>query len=103
MAAAPAARESRAAPAQQAPEPQPEPARGAEGARGDWDRDWNVIPDPLWGEPLPLVMEVYGWQTSGHRRDHQRVEEPALRTRALPEGRGEPGSTPSGVGGPGGQ
>ena len=61
MAAAPAARESGAAPAQQAQEPQAEPARGAEGARGDRARDWDAIPDPLGGEALPLVMEVYGW------------------------------------------
>ena len=40
--------------------PQAGPARGAEGAQ-DWDRDWDAIPDPLGGEALPLVMEVYGW------------------------------------------
>ena len=34
--------------------------------------------------------------------DHQEDEEPALRCRAPPEGRGEPGSTPGGVSGPGG-
>ena len=70
-AAAPAARESGAVPAQQAQEPQAEPARGAEGARGDWARDWDAIPDPLGGEALPLVMEVYGWlswATSGTTR-----------------------------------
>ena len=38
----------------------------------------------------------------GHLRGHQGAEEPALRCRAPPEGRGEPGSTPGGVGGPGG-
>ena len=37
-----------------------EPARGAEGAR-PWDRDWGAVPDPLGGEVLPLVGEVYGW------------------------------------------
>ena len=36
---APAARESGSALAQQAQELQAEPARGAEGAQGDWDRD----------------------------------------------------------------
>ena len=30
----------------------------------------------------------------GHLRDHQGVEEPALRCRAPPEGQGEPGSAP---------
>ena len=38
----------------------------------------------------------------GHLRYHQGIEEPALRCRAPPEGRGEPGSTPGGVGDPGG-
>ena len=37
-----------------------------------------------------------------HLRDHQGVEEPALRCRAPPEGRGEPESTPLGMDGPGG-
>ena len=60
MAPAPAARGHRAAPAPQAQGPQAEPARGPEGAR-DWDWDWDTIPDPLRGEALPLVMEVYGW------------------------------------------
>ena len=78
MAAAPAARESGAAPAQQAQEPRVEPARGAEGARGDWDQDWDAVPAPLADDVLPLVMEVYGWlywATSGTTR--------GLRNRAL--------------------
>ena len=60
-------------PAPAAPEPRAEPARmaaapaqpqGAGEARG-WpgDRDWGEIPDPLVGEALPLVVEVYGWLT----------------------------------------
>ena len=36
------------------------PARGAEEGR-PWDRDWGAVPDPLGGETLPLVGEVYGW------------------------------------------
>ena len=71
MAAAPAARGSGAAPAQQAQEPRAEPARGTEGARNDWDRDWDAISDPPGGEDLPLLMEVYGWlnwATSGTTR-----------------------------------
>ena len=44
-----------------AQEPQAEPAWGAEGAKGDWARDQDAIPDHLVGEALPLVMEVYGW------------------------------------------
>ena len=60
MAAAPAARGHGAAPAPQAQGPQAEPARGAEEAR-DWGRDWDAIPDPLGGEALPLVVEVYVW------------------------------------------
>ena len=60
MAAAPAARGHGVVPAPQAQGPQAEPALGAEGAR-DWDRDWDAIPDPLGGEVLPLVIEVYGW------------------------------------------
>ena len=34
-------------------------------------RDWDAIPDPLGGEALPLVMDVYGWlslATSGTTR-----------------------------------
>ena len=71
MAPAPAARGSGAAPVQQAQEPRADPARGAEAARGDWTRDWDAIPDPLGGEALPLLMEVYGWlsrPTSGTTR-----------------------------------
>ena len=43
---------------------------GAEGAR-PWDRDWDRVPDPLGGEALPLVVEVYGglsWACSGTTR-----------------------------------
>ena len=36
------------------------PARGAEEGR-PWDRDWGAVLDPLGGETLPLVGEVYGW------------------------------------------
>ena len=71
MAAAAAARPSVAVPAPQVQEPQAEPARGAEGARGDWARDWDAIPDPPGGEALPLMVEVYGWlslATSGTTR-----------------------------------
>ena len=53
MALALAARGSGAAPAQQAQEPRPEPARGAEGALGDWTRDWYAIPDPWGARPSP--------------------------------------------------
>ena len=60
MAAAPAAGGRGAAPAPQAQGPQGEPAREAEGAQ-PWDRDWDAVPDPLGGEALPLVVEVYGW------------------------------------------
>ena len=41
------------------------------GARNDWVGDWDAIPDPLGGEALPLVMQVYGWlswATSGTTR-----------------------------------
>ena len=38
----------------------------------------------------------------GQLGDHHGDEKPALRCRALPEGRGEPGGTLGGVGGPGG-
>ena len=60
MAAASAAGGRDAAPAPRAQQPQGRPARGAEGAR-PWDRDWDTVPDPLGGEALPLVVEVYGW------------------------------------------
>ena len=77
MAAAPASRGSGVAPAPQAQEPRAEPARGAEGAQGNWARDWDAISDPLGGEALPLVMEVYGWlswatpgTTRGLRNQH---------------------------------
>ena len=65
--AAPAVRGSSAEPVRMAQEPQAEPARGAPGAqrhakaRNDWVLVWSVISDPLRGEALPLVMEVYGW------------------------------------------
>ena len=55
----------------QAQEPQAEPAQGAEGAQDYWARDWDTVPDPLGGEALPVVMEVYGWlslTTSGITR-----------------------------------
>ena len=51
-----------AAPAPQAQGPQGEPERGPGGAQ-PWDRDWGTVPDPLGDEPLPLVVEVYGWLT----------------------------------------
>ena len=60
MAAASAAGWRDATPAPQAQEPQGGPARGAEGV-SPWDRDWDTVPDPLGGEALPLVVEVYGW------------------------------------------
>ena len=52
MAAASAAGARGAAPAPQAQGPQGELARGAGG---------NTVSDPLGGEALPLVVEVYGW------------------------------------------
>ena len=80
MAAAPAARGSGAEPARVAAEPRAEPAQGADilhhqaedlapqGAPRNEGRDWIAIPDPLGGDALPLVMEVYewlSWATSG--------------------------------------
>ena len=59
-----------AAPAPQAQGPQGEPARGPEGAR-PWDQDWGAVPDPLGGEALPLVVEVFGslsWACPGTTR-----------------------------------
>ena len=56
MHAASAAGGRGAAPAPQAQGPQAELARGAGRAR---DRD--TVPDPLGGEALPLVVEVYRW------------------------------------------
>ena len=41
-------------------------------ARCDWVQDWDAIPDPLGGEILPLVLEVYGLlnlATSGYMRN----------------------------------
>ena len=70
MTAAPAAGGRGAAPAPQAQGPKGEPARGAVGARPR-DRDWDAAPDPLGGEALPLVVEVYGplsWACSGTTR-----------------------------------
>ena len=60
MAAPPAAGGLGSAPAPQAQGLQAELVPGAERAR-DWDQDGDAIPDPLGGETLPLVMEVYGW------------------------------------------
>ena len=53
MAAALVARGTGAAPAQQAQELWAKPARGAQGARGDWARDWDAIPDPQRVRPSP--------------------------------------------------
>ena len=97
IAAAPAARGHGAAPAPQAQEP----GRGAEGACGDWARNWDAILDPLGGEALSLVMEVYGW-LGWLLGDHQGDEKLALRCRAPPEGREESGGATGGVGSPGG-
>ena len=60
MAAASAAGGQDAAPAPQAQGPQGGPARGTEGAR-PWERDWDTVSDPLGGEALSLVVEMYGW------------------------------------------
>ena len=49
-----------AASSPQAQEQRGGPARGAEESR-PWDLDWGAVPDPLGGETLPLVGEVYGW------------------------------------------
>ena len=64
MAAASAAGRRGAALAPQAQGPQGEPARGAEGT-WPWDRDWGTVSDPLGGEALPMVVEVYAWLSWG--------------------------------------
>ena len=50
-------------------------AAGGAGAGGTggpgWNRDWDALPDPLGGEALALLVEVYGWlswATSGTTR-----------------------------------
>ena len=48
------------APAPQVQEQRGGPAQGAEESR-PWNVDWGAVPDPLGGETLPLVGEVYGW------------------------------------------
>ena len=90
MAAAPAAGGRGAAPALQAPGTQGEPARGAGGAR-PWDRDWDAVSAPLQERGLPPAVGGVWVAELGLLRDHQGDEEPALRCRAPPEGRGEPG------------
>ena len=47
------------------------PARGAEEGR-PWDRDWGAVPDPLGGENLPLVGEVYRWLCWANQRTSRR-------------------------------
>ena len=103
--AAPAARGHGAAPAPQAQGPEAEPPRGAEGA-GDWDRDWDLIVNPLRGEALPLVMEVYGWlglASSGTTRGMRNRPFDAVLLRrdggngkVPPEGPGGPGGSQEG-------
>ena len=100
MAAAPAARGSSAAPAPQAQKPQADPARGAEGSRGNWARDWDAVPDPPGGRGPPPGDGGVWVAELRHLRNHQGVEEPALRWRAPPDGQGEPGSAPGVAGGP---
>ena len=99
MAAAPAAGGRGAAPAPQAQGPQGELVPGAEGAR-PLGRDWVAVPDPLGGEALPLVVDVLRVAELGLLGDHQGDEVPAPRSRAPPEGRGEPGGAPGGLGRP---
>ena len=101
MAAAPAAGGQGAALAPQARGPQEELARGAEGAR-PWDGHWNAVHDPLGGQTLPLVVEVYGWLSCASSGAHQGDEEMALQCRAPLEGWGELGGAPGVVGDPGG-
>ena len=81
IAAAPAARNPSAEPARMAAapvaqEPRPEPARGAVGAprpfqaRSYTVRERDAVPDPLGGETLLVVLEMYGWlnwATSGYQ------------------------------------
>ena len=104
-----AARGSNTAPPQQAQEPRAEPRRGAEEARGDWGRDWQAIPEPLGGEALPLVMEVYGslsWATSGTTRGLRNQPFDTVRPwrdggdREVPPGAGWPGGIRKGSSGP---
>ena len=52
------------------------PARGAEESR-PWDVDWGAVPDPLGGETLPLVGEVYGWLCWANQGTSRRSAEPA--------------------------
>ena len=109
MAAAPAARRCSAEPARMAQEPWAEPARRAvgapraAGARNDWVRGLERDPRPLWGRSPPSVPGGVWVAELSHLWDHQGVEEPALRCRAPPAARGERGSTPWGVDGPGGR
>ena len=71
MATAPAARGFGAEPARVATEPRTGPAQGADILHHQGEdlvpervlrvRDSSAIPDPLGGEALQVVMEVYGW------------------------------------------
>ena len=72
MAATPAAQDPGTEPARMAAAlvahgPQAGPALRAVGApppaeaRNTWVREWDAVADPLRGETLPVVLEVYGW------------------------------------------
>ena len=99
IAAAPAAGGRGAAPAPQAQGPQGEPAPGAEGARPR-DRHWDAVPDPLGGEALPLVVEVYGWLSWACSRTNRGMRNRPFDAVLLRTEGEEPGGAPGGMGGP---
>ena len=79
-----------------------EPARGARGGPGQFGPGLGRDLRPTGGRG-PHAGDGAVWVAElGHLRNHQGAEELALRCRAPPEGRREPGSTPGGTGGPGG-
>ena len=96
MAAARAARGSGSAPAPQAQEPQAVPPRGVEGAQGDWARHWEAVTDSLGREGPPPGDEGVSVAELGHLKDHQGVEELALRCHAPPKGQAETRRCPLG-------
>ena len=75
------------------------PARGAEEGR-PWDRDWGAVPDPLGGETLPLVGEVYGWLCWANQGTSRRSRNRPFDALLLRRDGGNREVPPGGVGGP---
>ena len=74
------------------------PAQGAEESR-PWNVDWGAVPDPLGGETLPLVGEVYGWLCWANQGTSRRSRNRPFDAVLLRRDGGHREAPPGGVGG----